>query len=60
MYWYFYSGFSILVSGDNMDYDRVREIALGILMAIVFCAVVYGVYKVVNEILTAAGYYSSW
>jgi len=44
-----------------MDYDRVREIATGILMAIVICAVVYGVYKVVNEILTAAGYYdSSW
>ena len=43
-----------------MDYDRVREIATGILMASCMIPAVYGVYKVVNEILTAAGYFSSW
>jgi len=43
-----------------MDYNRVREIAAGILMALVIGGAVYGIYRVVNEILTAAGYFSSW
>ena len=58
---YFCSGFSILISGDNMDYDRVREIAAGILMALVIGGAIYGIYRVVNAILIASGYYdSSW
>ncbi len=44
-----------------MDYDRVREIALGILLALVIGGSVYGIYRFVNAILIASGYYdSSW
>ena len=44
-----------------MDYDRVREIAAGILMALVIGGAIYGIYRVVKAILIASGYYdSSW
>jgi len=42
--------------GDNMDYDRVFEIALGILLALVIRWFFLGTYEAIHTVVRAAGY----